>query len=228
MTEEATFSAKRPIVRGMVVLAILLAILGGWGVATQLDGAVIASGQVQVESNRQVVQHPDGGVIASIDITEGQTVTAGDVLLTLDGSLLLSERTIIATQLSETRARRARLQAERDDSPALAFPDDLLALAQTDPSVAEQISGQRRLFEARRDTLARQSEQLAKRRAQVESQIEGIDAQAAALDLQNRLIEEERADQQSLFDRGLAQSARLLGLTREAASLQGRIGELAA
>jgi HlyD family secretion protein len=228
MTEEATFSAKRPIVRGMVVLAILLAILGGWGVATQLDGAVIASGQVQVESNRQVVQHPDGGVISSIDITEGQTVTAGDVLLTLDGSLLLSERTIIATQLSETRARRARLQAERDDSPSLAFPDDLLALAQTDPSVAEQISGQRRLFEARRDTLARQSEQLAKRRAQVESQIEGIDAQAAALDLQNRLIEEERADQQSLFDRGLAQSARLLGLTREAASLQGRIGELAA
>lgn len=228
MTNEPDLSAKSAMRRGFFTLAILVAILGGWGIGTQLDGAVIAPGQVQVESNRQVVQHPDGGVIARIAVREGQTVTAGDELLTLDGTLLLAERAIIATQLSETRARRARLQAERDDSPEPAFPPDLLALAETDPQVAEQITGQRRLFEARRDTLARQSEQLARRRAQVDAQIAGIDAQSAALAIQTRLIEDERKDQQSLLDRGLAQSARVLALTREAASLQGRLGELAA
>ena len=228
MTKEPDLSAKSAMRRGFFTLAILVAILGGWGIGTQLDGAVIAPGQVQVESNRQVVQHPDGGVIARIAVREGQTVTAGDELLTLDGTLLLAERAIIATQLSETRARRARLQAERDDSPEPVFPPDLLALAETDPQVAEQITGQRRLFEARRDTLARQSEQLARRRAQVDAQIAGIDAQSAALAIQTRLIEDERKDQQSLLDRGLAQSARILALTREAASLQGRLGELAA
>ncbi|WP_434614999.1 HlyD family type I secretion periplasmic adaptor subunit [Tabrizicola sp. M-4] len=228
MTKEPDLSAKSAMRRGFFTLALLVAILGGWGMATQLDGAVIAPGQVQVESNRQVVQHPDGGVIARIAVREGQTVTAGDELLTLDGTLLLAERAIIATQLSETRARRARLQAERDDSPEPVFPPDLLKLAETDPQVAEQITGQRRLFEARRDTLARQSEQLARRRAQVDAQIAGIDAQSAALATQNRLIEDERKDQQTLLDRGLAQSARVLALTREAASLQGRLGELAA
>ena len=228
MTKEPDLSAKSAMRRGFFTLALLVAILGGWGMATQLDGAVIAPGQVQVESNRQVVQHPDGGVIARIAVREGQTVTAGDELLTLDGTLLLAERAIIATQLSETRARRARLQAERDDSPEPVFPPDLLKLAETDPQVAEQITGQRRLFEARRDTLARQSEQLARRRAQVDAQIAGIDAQSAALAIQTRLIEDERQDQQTLLDRGLAQSARVLALTREAASLQGRLGELAA
>ena len=228
MTKEPDLSAKSAMRRGFFTLALLVAILGGWGIGTQLDGAVIAPGQVQVESNRQVVQHPDGGVIARIAVREGQTVTAGDELLTLDGTLLLAERAIIATQLSETRARRARLQAERDDSPEPVFPPDLLKLAETDPQVAEQITGQRRLFEARRDTLARQSEQLARRRAQVDAQIAGIDAQSAALATQNRLIEDERRDQQTLLDRGLAQSARVLALTREAASLQGRLGELAA
>jgi len=228
MTKEPDLSAKSAMRRGFFTLALLVAILGGWGMATQLDGAVIAPGQVQVESNRQVVQHPDGGVIARIAVREGQTVTAGDELLTLDGTLLLAERAIIATQLSETRARRARLQAERDDSPEPVFPPDLLALAETDPQVAEQITGQRRLFEARRDTLARQSEQLARRRAQVDAQIAGIDAQSAALAIQTRLIEDERKDQQTLLDRGLAQSARVLALTREVASLQGRLGELAA
>lgn len=78
MTNEPDLSAKSAMRRGFFTLAILVAILGGWGIGTQLDGAVIAPGQVQVESNRQVVQHPDGGVIARIAVREGQTVTAGD------------------------------------------------------------------------------------------------------------------------------------------------------
>ena len=32
----------------------------------QLSGAIIASGQIEVEQNRQFVQHSDGGVVANI------------------------------------------------------------------------------------------------------------------------------------------------------------------
>jgi len=228
MTPPPDLCADRPLRHGLAALAALVALLGVWGMGVRLDGAVIAPGQVQVAGNRLAIQHPEGGTIATIAVQEGQAVRAGDPLLTLDGTQLRAELAILALRLDESRARRARLQAEGDGSPAPAFPPDLLARAATDPPLADLIAGQRRLFAARRDTLARQTEQLAHRRTQIAAQIDGIDAQSAALTLQTRLIEAERRSQQALRDRGLAPAARLLALEREAASLQGRLGELAA
>lgn len=228
MTNSPLWSARRHVIAGTATLAALVAILGVWASASELDGAVIAPGQIQVDQNRQIVQHPDGGVVAEIIVREGQVVRAGDVILTLDGALLRSQHSIIESQLHEIRARRARLEAERDDQTNLSFPADLIALAATRHDVAEQVEGQRRLFNARRETVLRQSEQLSRRKAQIAAQIDGIDAQLKALATQSDLIRGELDDQQSLLDKGLAQSARVLALQREAASLQGRVGELAA
>lgn len=221
-------SARGPVLLGSVTVALLAAALIGWGMGTDIEGAIVAPGQLQVESNRQIVQHPDGGVVAAIAVTEGQRVAAGDLLLSLDGSLLKSELAIVEGQLYESQARRARLEAERDDAPAVIIPDDLAAVAREHPDVAEQVDGQTRLFTARRDTITRQTEQLARRKDQTAAQIAGIDAQSAALKTQLDLIRSELADQQSLLDKGLAQSSRVLALEREQADLMGRAGELTA
>ena len=122
MTTSSPFSARRPALLGLTALAALLATLGLWGTFTTLDGAVIAPGQVEVAQNRQVVQHPDGGVVASVAIREGQPVAAGDLLLTLDGTAITAEYRIVTAQLLDLRTRRARLEAERDDAPTLTFP----------------------------------------------------------------------------------------------------------
>ena len=63
---------------------------------------------------------------------------------------------------------------------------------------------------------------------QVGQQIEGIDAQSAALDQQRVLIGRELKDAQSLLDKGLAQAPRVLALEREAARLDGQLGEVRA
>jgi flagellar biosynthesis protein FlhA len=70
-------------------------------------------GQVEVEQQRQVVQHPDGGVVEEIAVTDGQSVAAGDLLIRLDGSLVKTELTIVEGQYFEILARRGRLEAER-------------------------------------------------------------------------------------------------------------------
>ena len=57
---------------------------GLWSVTTTIAGAIVASGRVEVEQNRQIVQHPDGGVIDSIHVVEGQTVKAGQLLAEMD------------------------------------------------------------------------------------------------------------------------------------------------
>lgn len=222
------WSPRRHLIIGFLATAVLLGGFGGWAVTAEIAGAVVTSGRLEVEQNRQVVQHPDGGVVQEILVQEGATVEAGDLLFRLDGALLRSELAIVEGQLFEIMARRARLAAERDGVEAPQFPEELLTVAVERPEVAEQIDGQERLFIARRETLARQTEQLGERKKQIESQIGGIVAQQEALTAQLDLIRQELADQQSLLEKGLAQTSRVLALQREEARLRGQVGELAA
>lgn len=226
MSGSQQWSARRPITIGLLTVALLVFGFGGWAMLTEIDGAIVAAGQIEVENNKQVVQHPDGGVVAEINVKEGQSVQAGDLLIRLDGTLFESELAIVEGQLFEAMARRARLEAERDDEAEPTFTGELAELAKTRPDVREQIDGQLNLFHARRETLARQTEELGKRQNQIASQIEGIQAQMQAVTLQLSLIKEELTDQQSLLDKGLAQSSRVLALQREQAQLMGQMGDL--
>ena len=222
------FSVRRPVILGCVSLMILVLGFGLWATLTSISGAIVAQGQIEVERDRQIVQHPDGGVVSEILVVEGEKVSAGTPLIRLDGAALLSELTIVEGQLTELSARSARLTAERDQALQPAFPVDLLEQAKSGPDVAAQIDGQSRLFDARRATLAEQREQLSRRIDQVRAQTDGIAAQRAALSTQLKLIEEELVAQQSLLDKGLTQAGTVLALQREQARLEGQLGELAA
>jgi HlyD family secretion protein len=225
---QSLLSARTSVIVGSVTAALLVLGFGVWSVASEIAGAVVASGQIEVSQNRQVVQHPDGGVVAEIAVKEAQPVKAGDLLIRLDGALVKSELAIVEGQLFEVMARSARLEAERNDAAAPEFSGELAELAKTRPEVADLIEGQRSLFTARRESVLKQSEQLQKRAAQIGSQIEGVDAQVAALSQQLDLIEQELTDQRTLLEKGLAQSSRVLALEREASRLQGSVGELQA
>lgn len=213
---------------GMLGVAALVGVLGIWGHFATISGAVIVSGMVQVESSRQVVQHPQGGVIAEIDIKEGDFVEAGSVLARFDDKIVQSERAIVATQLKEIKARKARLIAERNEDAEISFGDDLLHKSQNDAEVAEFLEGQTQLFEARRESLSKQVEQLSQRKEQIGIQIQGANSQLSALQKQLGFIEEELVSQRDLLAKGLAQASRVLSLQREEARLQGSVGELRA
>ncbi|MEF9605504.1 HlyD family type I secretion periplasmic adaptor subunit, partial [Paracoccus sp. PXZ] len=70
--------------------------------------------------------------------------------------------------------------------------------------------------------------QLVKQAEQVQSQIGGVDAQTRALEQQRQFIAQELRDQRSLLEKGLAQAPRVLALEREAARLDGLLGEATA
>lgn len=222
------WSATRHLTVGIIALLVLVGGFGTWAVMAQISGAVITSGQIEVDRNRQVVQHPDGGVVEAILVDEGDAVETGDLLVRLDATVLQSELAVIEGQLFEILARRGRLEAERDDQDIVSF-DPVLAEAEADDADAQDLmEGQMRLFEARLESKRRSEEQLTQQRAQIASQLAGIQAQQAALTTQRDLIAQELADQQQLLDRGLAQASRVLALQREEADLQGRVGELTA
>jgi len=222
------FPMSRPMMIGLLALGILVGGFGGWATLTEISGAIVASGQIEVDQNRQVVQHPDGGVVKDVYVEEGDAVSVGDVLISLDPSIEESELSIIQGQVFELMARRGRLTAERDGIGAITFDPRLIERAKTDAGIAELMQGQENLFQARVASNAKQIEQLTKRKSQIANQIDGIVAQRAAVATQLDLIEQELADQQKLLDRGLAQASRVLALQRSQAELSGDVGDLIA
>ncbi|MDT8328729.1 MAG: HlyD family type I secretion periplasmic adaptor subunit [Roseovarius sp.] len=225
---EAAWSARTPVLIGLIGLILLVGGFGTWASLTKISGAIIASGRIEVDQNRQVVQHPDGGVVAAINVQEGDAVTEGQVLLQLDPTQLQSTLAITENQLAELVARRGRLEAERDGRSDIRFDPLLAELAQRLPDVVGLMAGQENLLRARAETAVAEIDQLQKRRGQIANQIEGIAAQQVALARQLELIEQELRDQQSLLDRGLAQAGRVLALQREQARLTGSVGDLTA
>jgi HlyD family secretion protein len=227
MTAPRTISARLPLAVGFAAIALLVGGLGAWSVSTEIAGAVVARGVVEVTGDRQVVQHPDGGVVGDILARDGDRVEGGQVLVRLDGTFLRSELAIVQRQLAEAYVRGARLEAERDGTESADFTRiPPLALVSAE-DVADLVAGQRSLFEARRTSLAQERDQIAEQQVQIAAQIDGAEAQRAAAERQLALVEDERAGVSALLDRGLVPAARVSELAREAARLEGEIGRLA-
>ena len=223
-----TWSATGPVLIGLFGLIVLFGGFMAWATMSQISGAIIASGRIEVDRNRQVVQHPTGGVVADIQVDEGDVVEAGQMLVQLDDLQLKSQLTIVEGQLFELMARRGRLEAERDQRDVVVFDEELIAEGEINLDVKELIEGQANLFLARNESSAGAIEQLTQQRLQITNQIEGIDAQEQSLAEQLDLIQQELEGAQSLLDRGLAQASSVLALRRQSASLSGQLGELSA
>lgn len=213
-----------PLICGIVALLLLIGGLGAWSVKARLSGAVVAPGLVQVERNRQVVQHPDGGVVGEILVKDSDRVDKGDILIRLDGRRQKSELSIIEGQLREIAARASRLRAERDSLAGIDFGPELTEMAETDPAVDSLLKGERTLFIARREAMEQETELLHEKNRQIENRIEGIGAQLDAMRQQEELLKGDLSDQQALLAKQLTQSSRVSELLRETANLSGQIG----
>jgi HlyD family secretion protein len=178
-----------------------------------------------VDSNVKKIQHPTGGVVGEIRVRDGARVKAGDVVLRLDATVTQANVAIIAKSLQELTVRRARLLAEQSGARMISFPDALIAAA-GDPDVAMLITGERRIFEARRAAREGQKAQLRERVGQLLEQIQGLKEQIAAKDREIALIKQELVGVRELWNKNLVQVQRVMALDRDAARLEGERGAL--
>lgn len=218
-------SSRRYLIMGFVTLALLVLGLGSWSVFTEMAGAVVGSGVIEVETKRQVVQHAVGGVVGQILVKEGDPVKAGQTLVVFDDTFDKAELAVIESQLFPLLGTRARLIAEQDETPQASFDPELVARAKTDPTAAEIMRGQADLLLARRMTRDKQIAQLQERKAQIQKQIDGLDARIGALKNQLTLINSDLSGQQALLQQGLTQKSRVISLQRDAAQAEGNISE---
>lgn len=224
--EKGDWNIRRFVIGGYVVLGVMVFGLGAWAAVTKISGAVVVSGNLEVEGNRQVVQHPTGGVIETLNVKNGDVVKRGDVLVTLEGDSLVTELGIVEGQWYEILARKGRLASERDGLDEITFDPELLEEAKTNPKMNDLMKAQQQQFAAGRKLESDQSGQITERQAQIEQQTDGLVAMQKATAEQTRLIRQEVIQQQTLLDKGLTEIGKLLALQRTLAELEGTAGQI--
>ncbi|MES0385775.1 MAG: HlyD family type I secretion periplasmic adaptor subunit, partial [Hyphomicrobium sp.] len=210
---------------GLIVVAILVGGVGSWAATTDIEGAVIASGVLVVDTHVKKVQHPSGGIVAQIHVRNGDQVQAGDTVLHLDDTITRSNLAIVTKGLTELTARKARLEAERDGADAIVVPDEL-ALRSSDEDVAHVITGEQRLFDLRTAARVGQKAQLRQRIKQLNNEIEGLTAQANAKSREVELIQTELKGARELFEKNLMPISKMTNLEREATRVAGERAKL--
>ena len=205
---------------GGALIGLFFGGLGAWATLAPLDSAAIASGVLSVEGNRKTIQHLEGGIVAGIEVREGDVVEAGQVLLRLDETQSRAILEQLRTRHQAASALEARLIAERDGRTQIDFPAELTA-GDPHPKIAETLVGETNIFAARRQSLDGQAAILEQRVAQYQEEIEGLEGQIVAESTQLKLLREELEAQETLVEQKLTGTQRLLELRREEAEIAG-------
>ncbi|OED47234.1 hypothetical protein AB838_16575 [Rhodobacteraceae bacterium (ex Bugula neritina AB1)] len=226
-----SYPVRQLAITGLLTLAVLVGGLGYWGGTAEISGAVVARGEVKVEQDRQVVQHPVGGQVEAVFVKEGDSVEKGDLLIRLNSDEIQDDLRNVEGTLADLLVRRTGYAAVHSDAAGLVFAplmQELQELQSDADKITRMVQGEDELFRVRKETLEARIRQLNERIVQTRSQINGIEAQKVSIADQLGLIRQELADQQALLEKGLAQASRVLALQRQEAQLRGQDGALTA
>lgn len=198
----------------LVVMLVFFGLAGGWSLLAPLASAAIANGVVSPVGARRSIQHLEGGIIRAIHVIDGQTVVAGDPLVTLEDVRARSDHVMLRERHLRLLAEVARLEAERALAGEVRLPAELKSGKVAEPMVAV-VAAQLDLFQSRMSTLKARRNVLDQRVLQLEEENAGLREAIAGQDRQIDLIEREIAGAKSLHEKGLERLPRLLELQRE-------------
>jgi HlyD family secretion protein len=220
-------SIRLHLIVGLSVVVLLAGGFGGWASTAEISGALIAPGQIVVESSVKKVQHPTGGVVGEVRAHDGDVVKAGDIVVRLDDTVTKANLAIVTKNLDASMAQAARLEAEQRGLDKVKFPAQLTDRA-GDPDVAAVMASESKLFDVRVNGRSGQKAQFRERITQLKEQIDGLSAQEAAKAQEIALVQKELDGVRTLYDQHLVQLSRLTQLERDAARLNGERAQLVA
>lgn len=214
---------------GVSVVALFMGTVGSWASLAPISGAVVASGQVVTDNKTQIVRQERGGVLAALNVREGQVVKAGEILAVIDRVEDKSAREELIARTAALVARERRLMIEQREE---------VGTQVTVMDVFANIGGVDKLELSRLEALiADQNDALATRRAQVtgtinilqiqkrtlEQEKAGVDGELTALHNQMASLSEDIRLRRAAANSGFGREAALRELERQADTVRGNI-----
>lgn len=228
---EPQVSSSRPssnsisvVVIGLIIVASIFIGLGFWAATAPLAKAVAASAQLSVRGDKKRVQHYEGGIVAAINVSEGEKVAQGQLLVSMDPLQANATLARVRDQLSQGLALRDRLESELNEESTISFSSDILDRAVEDEGVIEIIEAEQKHFLARRDTLNGHLQILQQRQDQLVNEIKGLEIQKVSRIKQRTIFQDELKGLRQLYEKGYYPKTKILAMERAIVQLEGSIG----
>ncbi|ELS0754268.1 HlyD family type I secretion periplasmic adaptor subunit [Vibrio vulnificus] len=220
-----TLNIKGPIVMGFLSIALFGGGIGYWAATAKLESAAIAYGDLSVSSQRQAIQHLEGGIVERLMIQEGDYVEKGQLLIQLSEQQSLSRLESLKGRFVHAVAKESRLKAEFNNASEIVWESDLEKMAISNTLLeAQQI--QKKIFEARaryfesKLNIVHQTISGAKLELNNLNQTKKIERERLSL------IEEEILSNQTLVKQGFSGKSTLLQLKRLATEVRSTLSQL--
>ncbi|WP_051434561.1 HlyD family type I secretion periplasmic adaptor subunit [Desulfonatronum lacustre] len=204
----------RPIIiAGLLIILLFFGGLGAWAAMATISAAVIAQGEVKVDSNRRTVQHLEGGIVREILVRDGDRVSRGQVLIRLEAEQVSAAYDLQQGQRDHLLAVKARLEAERDRAERVSWPPELLE-RRDESNVSATMEGENKIFQARRSALQNQTGLLHTQIEQLQIFIRSLDEQAVAVDRIIASLVDEIDSKTILMEGRYLEKSHIMELTR--------------
>ncbi|MFZ5775285.1 MAG: HlyD family type I secretion periplasmic adaptor subunit [Thermodesulfobacteriota bacterium] len=221
---EIRHTSVRTIVQaGLIIVAIFFGMGGVWIAVAEITGAVIASGEVKVDTERKTVQHLEGGIVRQIFVQNGSRVKAGQPLVELESSRVLAGVEQLRLQLVADALAIARLTAEKDLGASPAWPKGPEGVAPE--KFQELLDNESKLFASRRAGLNTQRDLLRKQIEQLNEQEASLNDRHAAQQQVVAALEEELAAKEPLLAERFIDKTAILALRRSLAENRGQLAQ---
>lgn len=214
-------------VLGFALMVLAFGGFGIWAFRAPLAAAVMAQGSFVATGQNKVMQHLEGGIIAEILVREGETVSAGQPIVRLDGTLASATKRELDVRRARLEATEARLLAEHRGADRLLFPASLTDKA-ADLEIASIMEGQRKGFEVARSALANDLALIGRNIEALEARRQGYALQRQSLAAQAAILSEELGNKQGLLDKGIVSRDTISALRRALLDAQGQGARLEA
>ncbi|MBD3785464.1 MAG: HlyD family type I secretion periplasmic adaptor subunit [Sphingomonadales bacterium] len=106
------------------LVAAVIAIFLIWASVAWVDQIVRGPGEIVSSSKPQIIQNLEGGILAELDVAEGDEVTPGTVLAKLYGTKYQTEVDDLRAQIAGLEIRQLRLEAEMNGIDAFEPTDE--------------------------------------------------------------------------------------------------------
>lgn len=201
------------------VLIALLAAFFGWAYFAEIEEVTRGEGRVIPSSKTQIVQSLEGGIVKAIEISEGDTVKAGQTLLRIDDTGFSSDLGELEAKQTALKAQvtRLRVEASGKSIDALVFPVELRRLA------PDAVENETNLFQIRKVSLDNQVDVLGDRLEQKKLELAELQQTEKRLANSLAIAREEHGIKKPLADRGIVPKTDLLKLEREISDLDGQL-----
>ncbi len=212
----------RHILSGFLLVILFTSSVTVWSSLAPIEGAVVSPGIVSVAGYRKQIQHLEGGIVDSIYVSDGESVTQGQVLVQLKDVRPSSELRQLQGQLVENQAVEARLLADRDNLEEIVFSHELMS--QSDKGSTESVmTGQVQILKSHRMLWSDKKAVLENKIEQTRQEIQGLQGQVNAKLQQRQFIQSELNSIQDALDQHLVPKSEGLKLQQRMAETKGEL-----